>query len=40
MKISIIGAGMVGSQSAFLLARYNVGKEIVLADVNENRAKA
>ena len=40
MKISIIGAGMVGSHSAFLLAKYNVASEIVLVDVDENRAKA
>ncbi len=40
MKIAIIGAGMVGSQSAFLLAYENIGDEIVLTDIDANRAKA
>lgn len=40
MKISIVGAGMVGSMSAFLLGYENLGEEIVLVDVDNKKAKA
>ena len=39
MKIAIIGVGMVGSMSAFLLAKGSVGKEIVLVDVDLDKAR-
>ncbi len=39
-KIGIVGAGMVGSASAFALVMRGVGREIVLVDVNRARAEA
>jgi len=40
MKIGIVGAGMVGSASAFALVMRGVGREIVLVDLNRERAQA
>jgi L-lactate dehydrogenase len=40
MKIGIVGAGMVGSASAFALVMSGVGREIVLVDLNRKRAEA
>ena len=40
MKIGIVGAGMVGSTSAFALVMSGVGREIVLVDLNRARAAA
>jgi L-lactate dehydrogenase len=40
MKIGIVGCGMVGSASAFALVMRGVGREIVLVDVNPQRAEA
>jgi L-lactate dehydrogenase len=39
-KIGIVGAGMVGSASAFAMVMRGVGREIVLVDVNTARAEA
>ena len=39
-KIGIVGAGMVGSASAFAMVMRGVGREIVLVDVNRARAEA
>ena len=40
MKIGIVGAGMVGSASAFAMVMRGVGREIVLVDLNQARAEA
>lgn len=40
MKIGIVGAGLVGSTSAYAMVMSNVGREIVLVDLNKNRALA
>lgn len=40
MKIGIVGAGMVGSTSAYALVMSGVGREIVLVDLNRARAEA
>ena len=40
MKIGIIGAGLVGSTSAYAMVMNNVGREIVLVDLNLDRARA
>jgi len=40
MKVGIVGCGMVGSASAFALVMSGVGREIVLVDVNRERAEA
>jgi len=40
MKVGIVGCGMVGSASAYALVMSGVGREIVLVDVNEARARA
>lgn len=40
MKIGIVGCGMVGSTSAYALVMSGVGREIVLVDVNRDRAEA
>jgi len=40
MKIGIVGCGMVGSASAFALVMSGVGREIVLVDLNRERAEA
>lgn len=39
-KVGIVGAGMVGSASAFAMVMAGVGREIVLVDVNRARAEA
>ena len=38
-KISIIGAGNVGATIAYTLTLDGMASEIVLVDVNENKAK-
>jgi L-lactate dehydrogenase len=40
MKIGIVGAGMVGSTTAYALIMQGVGREIVLVDQNETREQA
>ena len=40
MKIGIIGAGNVGSSTAFSLIIQGIAKEIILIDSNENKANA
>ena len=40
MKIGIVGCGVVGSTSAFALVMRGVGREVVLVDVNRERAEA
>lgn len=40
MKIGIVGAGMVGSASAYAMALGGIGTEIVLVDLNRNMALA
>ena len=37
-KITVIGAGSVGATTAFALALKNLANEIVLVDINENKA--
>ena len=37
-KITVIGAGSVGSTTAFALALKNLADEVVLVDINENKA--
>jgi L-lactate dehydrogenase len=39
-KVGVVGAGMVGSASAFAMVMRGVGREIVLVDVNRARAEA
>ena len=40
MKIAIIGSGLVGSTSAYSLAAAGLARELVLCDINRNRAEA
>jgi L-lactate dehydrogenase len=40
MKIGVVGAGLVGSTSAYAMVMTGVGSEIVLVDKNEKRAQA
>lgn len=40
MKIGVVGAGMVGSCGAYAMVMQGVGNEIVLVDLNMERAKA
>lgn len=40
MKIGIIGAGFVGSTTAYSLATNGIVREIVLIDINRNRAES
>ena len=40
MKIGIIGSGLVGSTAAYAMVMRNVGREIVLVDMNQARAQA
>jgi len=40
MKIGIIGAGFVGATAAYALVMSGIGREIVLVDLNKERAKA
>ena len=37
-KITVIGAGAVGSATAFALALKNIANEIVIVDINEDKA--
>ena len=37
-KITVIGAGSVGSTTAFALTLKNLANEVVLVDINENKA--
>ena len=38
-KISIIGAGFVGSTTAFALMNHNIASEIVIVDINKDKAE-
>ena len=38
-KISIIGAGFVGSTTAFALMNDNIASEIVIVDINKEKAE-
>lgn len=40
MKIGIVGSGLVGATAAYALVMRGIGREIVLIDKNEERAKA
>lgn len=40
MKIGIVGVGMVGSSAAFAMVMKGVGREVVLVDLNQERAQA
>jgi len=40
LKIGIVGAGLVGSTAAFALVMRGIGRQIVLVDRNEARARA
>lgn len=40
MKIGIVGIGLVGATAAYALVMRGVGREIVLVDVDESRARA
>lgn len=40
MKIGIVGAGFVGSTAAYALLMQGIGREIVLVDLNKERAQA
>jgi L-lactate dehydrogenase len=40
MKVGIIGAGLVGSTAAYSLITRGVGREIILVDLNQERARA
>jgi L-lactate dehydrogenase len=40
MKIGIIGSGLVGSTAAYAMVMRGVGREIVLVDLNRERAQA
>jgi L-lactate dehydrogenase len=40
MKVGIIGAGVVGAATAYALVMRGVGREIVLVDLNKERAQA
>ena len=40
MKIGIIGSGLVGSTAAYALVMRGIGREVVLVDVNKERASA
>ena len=40
MKVGIIGAGSVGSATAFALIMRGVARKVVLIDANEKKAQA
>ena len=40
MKVGIIGAGQVGSATAFALIMRGVAREVVLIDYNQKKAEA
>lgn len=39
-KIGIVGSGFVGATAAYAMVMNNVGREIVLVDIDQNRAQA
>lgn len=40
MKVGIIGAGLVGSTAAYAMINQGIGREIILVDLNQERAQA
>jgi L-lactate dehydrogenase len=40
MKVGIIGAGQVGSTAAYALINQGIGREIILVDLDQDRARA
>ena len=40
MKIGIVGSGMVGATAAYAMVMRGVGRQIVLVDLNKERAQA
>lgn len=40
MKVGIVGTGQVGSSAAFAMVMKGIGRELVLIDVNKDRAQA
>ena len=40
MKIGIVGSGLVGSTAAYAMVMRGIGRQIILVDLNANRAKA
>ena len=40
MKIGIVGSGMVGATAAYAMVMRGVGREIILVDLNKERAQA
>jgi L-lactate dehydrogenase len=40
MKVGVVGTGMVGSTAAYALVMRGVGREIVMVDINRERAQA
>jgi len=40
MKVGIIGAGQVGATTAYALVMRGIGREVVLVDLNKDRARA
>ena len=38
-KICMIGAGMVGATSAFAIANHRIASELVIIDVNNEKAE-
>ena len=40
MKVGIVGSGFVGATAAYAIVMQGVGREVVLVDKNEDRAKA
>jgi L-lactate dehydrogenase len=40
MKVGVVGSGMVGSTAAYAMVMRGVGREIVLVDLNPERAQA
>src|SRR5512145_2399514 len=40
MKVGVVGSGLVGSTAGYALVMRGVGREVVLVDKNEARARA
>ena len=40
MKVGIVGAGLVGSTAAYALINQGIGRQIILVDLNKDRAEA
>ena len=40
MKVGVVGAGFVGSTASYAMVMSGVGREIVMVDVNRERAEA